>query len=109
MSDVYQVNMDRIKTLLARIHEIDPDMDREDYQNELGQLGFSVSYDDYDYTPKHSPFLYDTWMELLMTIRFLSNHPSTKLRYPDNMDPFFDEVFSDVPPGWLYGVYKKGK
>jgi len=102
MSDLFQEKMNRAKALVARIHEVDPDMVRFEVESELGMLGIDVTFERYDYTPKHSPFLYDTWMELLMCIRSLAKHPAGKLRFPDHPDMLFAEIFADLPPGWEY-------
>jgi len=102
MSDLFQEKMNRAKALVARIHEVDPDMVRFEVESELGMLGIDVTFERHDYTPKHSPFLYDMWMELLMCIRSLAKHPAGKLRFPDHPDMLFAEIFADLPPGWEY-------
>ena len=107
MTDSFQLMMDRAKELLARIHKVDPDLVRFDVETELGMLAIDVDSNDYDYSPKHSPFLYDTWMELLICIRSLFYHKASKLRFSDHPGALLAEIFSDFPPGWEYADRSK--
>jgi len=100
MSDLFQEKMNRAKALVARIHEVDPDMVRFEVESELGMLGIDVTFERYDYTPKHSPFLYDTWMELLICIRSLFYHEASKLRFSDHPRALLAEIFTDFPVGF---------